>query len=63
MNYFIKKGVNNAFTEDYLRGMNIDLQMFQKCFPSEKLPHFSLRKPILVANEVNTDINAYTDGS
>jgi ribonuclease HI len=37
--------------------------MVQKCFSSEKLQHFSLRKPILVANEVNTDINAYTDGS
>jgi len=63
MNYFIKKGLDNTFTDDYLRSININLQMVQKSFPSEKLQHFSLRKPIQVANEINTEVNAYTDGS
>jgi len=63
MNYFIKHGINNEFTYQYLQEFNIDLQYVQKPFRTEDLPHFKHRKQANIVNQINDQIIAYTDGS
>jgi ribonuclease HI len=63
INYYIKHGINNAFTESYLREFNTDLQYIQKPFRTEDLPHFTYRNKAKIVNEIKDQLIAYTDGS
>jgi ribonuclease HI len=63
LNYFLKKGINNYLTEEYLSEDRIDLELIQKPYPSKQMIHYDKRKPISICNAINTNLVINTDGS
>jgi hypothetical protein len=62
INYFIKKGIVNNLTNEYLREYSIDLNQVQKPLAINQMCHYAERLPINIAPQLNTDIVIFTNG-
>ncbi len=61
INYFIKRGINNYLTQQYLRELNIDLNLIQRPFPYIEMPHPVHRKPIEISIIREFEFKLYTN--